>query len=170
MWRSRGRYRESHIVSKKRSNRREPHPSLNQGGSLATTAAASASPSPSAESGATNPVVGKDAGSVADAGSPAVPKHFAFRALRAAKWLLTEYDLLGGVQGGSTVAVSEAPAEAAEHEEAETPTGATLLGHSSVLAVPEVLGLLATLQKSGTVHVWNEFAAFRVEIKRGAVV
>lgn len=45
-----------------------------------------------------------------------------------------------------------------------------LCGHSSVLAVPEVLGLLATLHKSGTFSVWNAHDAFRIRLVRGTVV
>jgi hypothetical protein len=45
-----------------------------------------------------------------------------------------------------------------------------LCGHSSVLAVPEVLGLLATLSKSGAFSVWNEQDAFRIRLVRGTVV
>ncbi|MCK6447761.1 MAG: DUF4388 domain-containing protein [Planctomycetes bacterium] len=43
-------------------------------------------------------------------------------------------------------------------------------GHSSVLAVPEVLGLLATLHKSGSFSVWNGHDAFRIRLVRGTVV
>lgn len=45
-----------------------------------------------------------------------------------------------------------------------------LCGHSSVLAVPEVLGLLANLHKSGMFTVWNDHDAFRIRLLRGTVV
>lgn len=171
----RDRYAGSHTVSKKRSNRSEPQPAEIQGDVAATAPTASLPATTTAPTDPTAPAVPSTESTtpVADPANPRA-KHFAFRALRAAKWLLTEYDLLGGTQGASAVGSGEGEEDAAatpiDEVAAELAATPTLLGHSSVLAVPEVLGLLATLQKSGTVQVWNEHAAFRIEMKRGSVV
>ena len=46
----------------------------------------------------------------------------------------------------------------------------SLIGHVSVLSVPDVLGLLSTLQKTGTFAMWNEREYYRIWIVRGTVV
>lgn len=135
---------------------------------------AASTPTSAADASATSaaPPTAVDTSSVPVSGSPQEAKasHFAFRALRAAKWLLTEYDLLGGTppkKGEESAAPPSPETEAtAAQDAADHPT---LVGHSSVLAVPEVLGLLATLQKSGRVEVWNDEVAYRIQMVRGAV-
>ncbi|MCC6409384.1 MAG: DUF4388 domain-containing protein [Planctomycetes bacterium] len=118
---------------------------------------------------------------------------FASRALRAAKKLLIEDDIFGG-QAEATLLVDAEPSHASGTAPADGSVDASndasaaadpaacgeaapvaaaapaLCGHSSVLAVPEVLGLLANLHKSGMFTVWNEHDAFRIRLLRGTVV
>jgi hypothetical protein len=56
-------------------------------------------------------------------------------------------------------------AEAAEPQ--ERPVG--LCGHTSCIAMPEVLGFLSQLRKSGTVWIWNDREQFRVQLVDGNV-
>lgn len=54
-----------------------------------------------------------------------------------------------------------------EEPQAERPIG--LGGHTSTVAMPEVLGFLAQLRKSGTLWIWNELDHFRVKLVDGNV-
>jgi hypothetical protein len=47
---------------------------------------------------------------------------------------------------------------------------AGLSGHTSTVAMPEVLGFLAQLRKSGTLWIWNEREQFRVQLDEGNVI
>ena len=49
----------------------------------------------------------------------------------------------------------------------EQPAG--LSGHTSTVAMPEVLGFLAQLRKSGTLWIWNDREQFRVQLVDGNV-
>jgi hypothetical protein len=103
---------------------------------------------------------------------------FASRAFKAAKKLLsTELVLYPQTEPPPMPALSEdalASSDAPAQDEAtvEAPQVATpaLCGHSSVLAVPEVLGLLANLHKSGNFSVWNDVDAYRIHLVDGNVV
>lgn len=52
-------------------------------------------------------------------------------------------------------------------ENYERPAG--LSGHTSTVAMPEVLGFLAQLRKSGTLWIWNDREQFRVQLVDGNV-
>lgn len=153
-------------MSKKRKEPRDSSSQVPSSGSAAVPAggqvpvANASSPTGAGAPGAGPASTAATAATEAAAGA----RHFASRAFRAAKWLLTEYDLLGG-------SAPRKPAEEAgtggQESDGESPT---LVGHASVIAVPEVLGLLATLHKSGTVEVWNGQTAYRIQLLRGAVV
>lgn len=45
-----------------------------------------------------------------------------------------------------------------------------VVGHSRAIAVPDMLGVLSSLQKSGTFWVWNERECYRVRLSGGKVV
>src|SRR5687768_16248833 len=49
----------------------------------------------------------------------------------------------------------------------ERPVG--LCGHTSCIAMPEVLGFLSQLLKSGTLWIWNDREQFRVQLVDGNV-
>ncbi|MCE9595602.1 MAG: DUF4388 domain-containing protein [Planctomycetes bacterium] len=120
---------------------------------------------------------------------------FASRAFKAAKKLLTtELVLHPQTLAPSTPIVADAAPETNASESESTPTNPiddastdapeereptadelqaatpALCGHSSVLAVPEVLGLLANLHKSGHFSVWNDVDAYRIHLVDGNVV
>ena len=72
-------------------------------------------------------------------------------------------------------AVPEEPTSAAEVEWVDEPPDdsyerpAGLSGHTSTVAMPEVLGFLAQLRKSGTLWIWNDREQFRVQLVDGNV-
>lgn len=45
-----------------------------------------------------------------------------------------------------------------------------LSGHTSTVAIPEVLGFIAQLRKSGTLWIWNDREQFRIQLVDGNVV
>lgn len=69
----------------------------------------------------------------------------------------------------------EEPLPEQEHESAAAPPDdsyerpAGLSGHTSTVAMPEVLGFLAQLRKSGTLWIWNDREQFRVQLVDGNV-
>ena len=56
-----------------------------------------------------------------------------------------------------------------EPEEAPEARPAGLSGHTSAVAIPEVLGFLAQLRKSGTLWIWNHKEQFRIQLIDGNV-
>lgn len=50
------------------------------------------------------------------------------------------------------------------------PPDTAVVGHTSAVAVPEILGFLSSLQKSGTFWVWNEKESYSIRLLRGQVV
>lgn len=67
-------------------------------------------------------------------------------------------------------AAIDEPAEAANEalaEEHERPAG--LSGHTSTVAMPELLGFLAQLRKTGTLWIWNDREQFVVQLVDGNV-
>jgi hypothetical protein len=63
---------------------------------------------------------------------------------------------------------AETAAEAAEPEANEPVVG--LYGHSSTIAVPEILGFLSTLRKTGTMRLANDREGYRIRFEEGTVV
>jgi hypothetical protein len=67
---------------------------------------------------------------------------------------------------------TQAPAEPQIDYEDEAPSQtrpAGLSGHTSAVAIPEVLGFLAQLRKSGTLWIWNDLEQFRIKLLDGNV-
>lgn len=75
---------------------------------------------------------------------------------------LPEAALLGGAPA-ATLAESALPEDMSRWR----PTG--LCGHTSTIAVPEVLGFLAQLQKTGALWIWNRNEQYRVQLVHGNV-
>ncbi|MEO6709877.1 MAG: DUF4388 domain-containing protein [Planctomycetota bacterium] len=61
------------------------------------------------------------------------------------------------------------PSADTEDEPIDDSRPAGLSGHTSTVAVPEVLGFLAQLRKSGTLWIWNALDQFRVQLIHGNV-
>ncbi len=57
-----------------------------------------------------------------------------------------------------------------EPEESPETRQAGLSGHTSAVAIPEVLGFLAQLRKSGTLWIWNHREQFRIQLVDGNVI
>lgn len=57
-----------------------------------------------------------------------------------------------------------------EPEESSEPRPAGLSGHTSAVAIPEVLGFLAQLRKSGTLWIWDHKEQFRIQLVDGHVI
>ncbi|HUR28530.1 MAG TPA: DUF4388 domain-containing protein [Planctomycetota bacterium] len=94
------------------------------------------------------------------------------RAMQAAMRVLTKERSFLPVEATSSVAGSETAvaSNATAHEgrpATSRPPG--LSGHTSTVAMPEVLGFLAQLRKSGTLWIWNEHDHYRVQLVDGNV-
>lgn len=71
--------------------------------------------------------------------------------------------------GVASTSIEEQYDEALPEEQPATmrPTG--LSGHTSTVAMPEVLGFLAQLRKTGTLWIWNRYDHYRVQLVDGNV-
>jgi hypothetical protein len=113
-----------------------------------------------------------DASQAASAGAAAQRRFFDFRsALRATMNALTKELSLRPTPTpeceASHVSAEQCEATSEEHSARRRPIG--LSGHTSTVAIPEVLGFLAQCRKSGTLWIWNEHDDYRVQLVGGNV-
>lgn len=70
------------------------------------------------------------------------------------------------IESQDDAAIDDAPIDDAA-QESERPAG--LSGHTSTVAMPELLGFLAQLRKTGTLWIWNDREQFLVQLVDGNV-
>jgi hypothetical protein len=131
-------------------------------------------PEPAGEStSATNSAAGADPSTrAASDAATAQRRFFDFRgALRATMNALTKELSLRPSPApeceGSHVGAEPCEATPEELSTRRRPVG--LSGHTSTVAIPEVLGFLAQCHKSGTLWIWNEHDDYRVQLVGGNV-
>jgi len=91
------------------------------------------------------------------------------RALQSAVKVLTkERSFLPNGHPGAADHDMESGADSEDQSVDDSPP-AGLSGHTSTVAMPEVLGFLAQLRKSGTLWIWNGLEQFRVQLINGHV-
>lgn len=127
-----------------------------------------------AHAGATDEPASTDAGASDGATQGSI---FGFRnAFKSAVRVLTKERSFTRDDSGFTPTQSQPepspatqPAAEAEPEAEMERRPAGLSGHTSAVAIPEVLGFLAQLRKSGTLWIWNEREQFRIQLVGGNV-
>ncbi len=104
--------------------------------------------------------------------APETSSIFGFRkALKSAVHVLTkERSFARDDTTRSESEVQANPVQEPEPEESSEARPAGLSGHTSAVAIPEVLGFLAQLRKSGTLWIWNHREQFRIQLVDGNVI